>query len=56
MREWWIGLPLRHRVAVALAAVLISLLAAFWLTVEGVGDPELCPNTESDDQGDCEVD
>jgi len=47
---------LRHRVGIALVAVLVSLLTAFWLTAEGVGDPELCPGIESGGEGDCESD
>jgi hypothetical protein len=42
MREWWSGLSVRHKVVIALVAVVLSLLAAFWMTASGVGDPNLC--------------
>lgn len=53
MREWWSGLSARHKVVIAVLAVLLSLFAAFWLTAEGVGDPDLCSESGASSEEEC---
>lgn len=50
---WWKGVSTARKVLSVACAIVIALVASFWLTAGGVGDPELCYDVPK--PGECET-